>query len=96
MYVHTYNTHTQFICAHTPTLWAHFHSPLYPVYAEVSPVLLRHLCDATAYVQVLPDFGKSSCQILTQLPLLFVTSAARCLVEYQRAVETQSSPLLSH
>ena len=31
---HTCNTHMQFICAHTPTLWALLHRPPYPVYAE--------------------------------------------------------------
>lgn len=46
------------------------------------------------YIQVFPDFGKYSCQIIPKLPMLFVASAARCLLEYQKAVEMKSFPLL--
>lgn len=94
--VHTYNIHMQFVCVHTPTLWAHFHTPPYLVYAEGRCLQFCVGICVMLNVQVFPDFGKYSRQLLTQLPMLFVASAARCLVEYQSAVETQSSPLLSH
>lgn len=74
---HTYNTRMQFICARTPTLWAHLHRPPYPVYAKGRFLqFCFNICVMPQpYVQVLPDSGKDSRQILTQLPVLFVASA---------------------